>query len=237
MSIEDNLYNKKWQKFLKQIWPFKYIPFVDFVLAAGSLATGNLREESDFDVIVGMRQGRIFTARFFCWLIFGMFGWRAKHHPEQPLQYTVLLKRRHLSKDKICFNHFVTPAAYRLSPPHNKYWENLYQSLVPVYGDPNTIKKFFDANTDWAGPVNIGKYLNDTRYKYQKRGLVARWREWLFGGRFGDWLEQKLKRIQVAKIERSFKTQSGYKPRIIYNDNELEFHPDTKRIVELMNKM
>ena len=75
MSRGGTIYIQKWQKFLGRIWPFKFIPFVDFVLAAGSLATGNLREESDFDVIVGVRQGRIFTARAFCFLAFGMFGW------------------------------------------------------------------------------------------------------------------------------------------------------------------
>src|SRR3989338_11530370 len=136
----DNLYNQKLQKFLGKVWPFKLIPFVDFVLAAVSLATGNINEDSDFDVIVGVRQGRIFTVRFFCWLVFGIFGWWAKH-PNK-------------SKDRLCFNHFVTPAAYRLSPPHNEYWRNLYQKLVPVYGEPAIIQKFFDANKDWAGSIN-----------------------------------------------------------------------------------
>lgn len=211
------LHEQKWQKFLERVWPFKFIPFVDFVLAAGSFATGNMNENSDFDVIVGVRQGRIFTARFFCWLTFGMFGWRRKG-----------TDHKKSAKDKICFNHFVTLTAYRLSPPYNEYWKNLYQSLVPVYGDPATIQKFFDANSDWANSVNISKYLKDPRYKYQKKGLIARIREWILGGWFGDQLE-KLKFIQIYFIERSFKN-AGHKPRIIYNDNELEFHPDTKRI-------
>lgn len=231
-----NLYEKKWQKFLRRIWPFRFIPFVDFVLASGSLATGNMNENSDFDVIVGARQGRIFTARFFCWLIFRILGWRAKHPntsqsnlPQSlPLQYTVLLKWRHPWRDKICFNHFVTSAAYRLSPPHNEYWKKLYELLVPVYGSLEAIQKFFDANANWAGPVDINKYLKDPRYRYQKKGLVAKIREWILGGWFGDQLE-KLKFIQIYFIKRGL-NKTGHEPRIIFNDNELEFHPDTKRI-------
>ena len=218
--MSSDLYNQKWQKFLRRIWPFRFIPFVDFVLVAGSLATGNMNENSDFDVIIGVRQGRIFTVRAFCILAFGMFGWRAVHKGNNPKKW----------QDKICLNHFITPNAYRLSPPHNDYWKKLYESLVPVYGDPATIQKFYDVNTDWADPINISKYLKDPRYKYQNKGLVARIRECILKGKFGDWLEAKLKSAQIKKIEKSLNSQAVYKPRIIYNDNELEFHPDTKRV-------
>ncbi len=230
MSIDNKLYQQKWQKFLGRIWPFRFIPFVDFVLAAGSLATGNVNENSDFDVIVGVRQGRIFTARFFCWLAFGMFGWRAKHpnsSQSSSLQYTVLLKWRHPSRDKVCFNHFVTSATYRLSPPYNEYWQNLYKNLAPVYGSPEAIQKFYDANSDWMGSKRI--YQDNLRHKYKKSGIIKRFREYLLGGDFGDWLENKLKPIQIKRIKQGLNSQAVYKPRIIYNDNELEFHPDTKR--------
>ena len=46
---------------MKQL--FQYVPF-DFVFAAGSMAMGTVRQDSDFDVLVGVRHGRIFTARF-----------------------------------------------------------------------------------------------------------------------------------------------------------------------------
>ena len=210
------LYEKKWLKFLKRIWLFRFIPFVDFVLAAGSLATGNMNENSDFDVIVGVRQGRIFTARAFCILAFGMFGWRRKG-----------TDHKKSAKDKICFNHFVTPAAYRLSPPHNEYWRNLYQKLVPVYGDSETIQKFFDANADWSGGRRID--AADGRYAYKNKSWFKKIKEWSLDNWFGDWLENKLKALQIKTIKKSLKSQSGYKPRIIYSDNELEFHPDTTR--------
>src|SRR3989344_1192370 len=51
--MESNLSEKKWRKFLSRVWLFKFIPFVDFVLASGSLATGNPRteraEQSSYD--------------------------------------------------------------------------------------------------------------------------------------------------------------------------------------------
>ena len=245
MSSIENLYNQKWQKFLKRIWLFRFIPFVDFVLAAGSLATGNVKENSDFDVIVGCRQGRIFTARFCCVLLFSLFGWRAVHRQLQKqsnFQYFTLLKEGNLSRNKICFNHFVTPNAYRLSPPHNEYWKNLYKSLVPVYGADVEIQKFFDANKDWNNNVvpRQARELNlvpeRSAYWRKVEGLplrksgLTKIKEWAWSGYPGDLMERFFKRIQIRRIEKSLKITKTYNPRIIYNDNELEFHPDTKRI-------
>ncbi len=232
-----NLYEQKWQKFLKRIWPFNFIPFVDFVFAAGSLATGKMREDSDFDAIVGSRQGRIFIARAFCILFFGLLGWRrrgshSRHsHTFVPHSCTKV-RDSHYASDKFCFSHFVTPRAYRLSPPYNRYWQNLYLSLVPVYGEKVLIQKFWDANRDWMEERKV--YAEDKRHIYKERGLAKLILEWMLSGPLGDRLEKKLKIIQIKRIEQSLKTTEVYKPRIVYGDNELEFHPDTKRIQDFL---
>lgn len=212
------LYDKKWEKFLKRAWPFKFTPFVDFVLAAGSLAYGNIRKESDFDVIIASKNGRIFTARFFCILIFGLFGWRRKR-----------LSHNETAMDKVCLNHFITLASYRLSPPHNEYWKNLYLNLVPIFGEPVKINEFFAANGDWLGTEK--NYRDDLRHFYKKPSMIKIFFEKIFSGQLGNIVERLLKQIQIKRIERSLRNDAGvYKPRIIYNDSELEFHPDTRRI-------
>lgn len=217
------LYDKKWIKFLKRTWLFRYIPFVDFALAAGSMATGNVSPDSDFDVILGVRSGRIFTARFFCIIAFGFFGWRRTK-----------LNHKESAADKVCLNHFLTEKSYRLSQPHNTYWQNLYQNLVPLFGDSDKINKLFAANNDWLARPEF--YVDDLRHFHRTSSWVKKFREWLLGGIFGDWLEKVLRRVQIARIERSLKTDPpGYKPRIKYSDEELEFHPDTRRI-ELIGK-
>ena len=210
------MFKTKWNKFLGRTWPFRFIPFVDLVFAAGSLATGNINENSDFDVIVGVRQGRIFTARFFCILVFGLIGWRRGKND-----------KAELASDKICLSHFVTPQAFRLSPPYNNYWKTLYSSLVPIYGNHELIQEFLDANQDWIGKRVI--YQNNERHLYKKKGLIKNFKEFLLSGRIGDLIEKKLRKIQMERIGRGLKAEIGYKPRLIFTDNELEFHPDTLR--------
>ncbi len=217
----------KWKKLLSRVWLFDFVPFVDFVLVAGSMAMGNPKEDSDFDVIVGARNGRIFSARFYCHIFFGLFGWRRKKDTDSKA-----------SKDKFCFSHFVTPERYGLSDPHNEYWKKLYLSLVPVYGDAADIQKFYDANAGWIGERRI--YKNDSWNRYEKTGLLKNLKEKALSGSLGNLLEKWLKKIQISRIEESLIRQLAdgkqYKPRIIFNDGELEFHPDTKRIEEMLNK-
>ena len=132
------LYDKKWHRFLRRVWLFKHLPFIDFVLASGSLVLGNVHKGSDFDVLVAVKTERLYTARFFCLLIFGSLGWR-----------------RSVKKERggFCFNHFITPSSFRLNPPYSDYDRKLYQKLTPVFGDEEKIKTFFLANADWSGGV------------------------------------------------------------------------------------
>ncbi|MCL5017304.1 MAG: hypothetical protein M1155_01395 [Patescibacteria group bacterium] len=223
----DPLIAEKWKKLLSRAWLFKLVPFVDMVLVAGSMAIGNFKEESDFDVIVGAKKGRIFTARFFCYSFFGIFGWRRKKDADH-----------RSSKDKYCFNHFVTPERYCLSEPYNEYWKKLYASLVPIYGEKEKIQSFYDANAGWMTDRKI--YSKDARHRYPKPGYIKLFLEKALDDKFGDFFEDRLKIAQISKIEKSLIRQLAdekqYKPRIVFNDNELEFHPDTKRIEEMLNK-
>lgn len=219
------IYDQKWQKFLKRTWIFRHLPFLDFVLAAGSMAIGNVNDDSDFDIIAGVRAGRIFTARFFAIMVLALFGWRRTK-----------IDHRESARDKICLNHFITPASYRLSPPHNEYWQILYKNLVPVFGGTDDINTFWMANKDWM--ETIPNYRDDLRHQYRSSAVLTQIIEKILGGSMGDWLENLLKKTQIRRISSGLKQGiAGYQPRIIYNDNELEFHPDTKRIQDFLRDL
>jgi len=227
------LADEKWLKLLRRTWVFKHIPFVDFALGSGSLAVGNVTEASDFDVLVAARQRRIFTARFFAILFFGLFGWR-RRKGESGIR----------ASDKICLNHFITPTSYRLALPLNPYWELMYRNLVPVYGGERALRLFCEANKLLI--TEPKRLMTDMRYQYRKSSLLKRSLERLLTGRLGDWFEQKVKAIQIARIEKGLPKLGERRrlhqiaisvaaakpatyqlePLIRYNDNELEFHPD-----------
>ncbi|MDO8601931.1 MAG: hypothetical protein Q7R62_02290 [bacterium] len=240
ISMNDNderrqqvLYDQKWQKLLKRVWLFRHIPFVDFVFGSGSMAVGNVTNNSDFDVLIGARQRRIFTSRFFAILFFSLFGWRRGKNASGASV-----------ADKICLNHFITPASYRFALEKNPYWEQIYQGLVPIFGDERFMRIFLQANAELIPQPK--RVLGDLRYRHHKSSFFKRSFEKLLVGKLGDWFEKKVKAIQVARIEKGLSkageshpvhriaimipalppTTYDLPPLIRYNDNELEFHPD-----------
>lgn len=213
---QDFILDKKWRKFLRLRPFFEIIPFVDFVLGSGSMALGDINPNSDFDVTIGARRGRIFTVRFLTASIFELIGRRRRKHDDKKN-----------SKDKICLNHFITENSYRLAPPHGPYWQLLYSRTVPIIGKKEALAKFAAANEDWIGK-NIFSF-EDRRYQSKKRNFFCSIGEFALGGFIGDALENILKKIQVARIKRGLKKEMGFKPRLRFDDEELEFHPDTSK--------
>lgn len=231
------LYDTKWQKFVRRGWIFRHVPFVEAAFGSGSLALGNVTETSDFDVLICVRTGRIFTARFFAVVMFGMFGWRRSK-----------LDHRESASDKICLNHFVTPASYRLRLQSNNYWRLLYERLVPMYGEPEIIKRFFEAN---AALIKKHPVIEDERYRWRTGSGRTHALEHMLSGTCGDWLETRLKAYQVKRIEKGLPRAGDSRephrivvadtgaretislpPLIAYNDEELDFHPDPA-VIEL----
>ncbi len=230
------LYDKKWARFLKKTGLFRHIPFVEFAFGSGSMAIGNVDEESDFDVLIGARAGRIFTARFFAAILFGLFGWR-----RSKLDHSVA------ASDKICLNHFVTPATYKLSLQKNEYWQRMYAGLAPVYGSDAKLAEFFAANKSWLAGKPL--YEGDLRHRHKTASAFKKFLESLLSGGLGEALERKLKAYQVKRIQAGLPATGGHAhperviriageqpaqfvlpPLIVYTDTELEFHPDPVRI-------
>ena len=214
MSAND-FFEKKWAVFQKRVKLFRHIPFVEFVLLAGSMATGKVRAQSDFDVMIGAREGRVWTTWFLCTLALQLRGWREHPGVDQT--------------NRISLSHFASPKGYRFSEPHNAYWEDLYKKLIPVMGSEERFAQFFTAN-DWLGPPRT--YVQHEKYLGDKRSWHARCWESVLGGKLGDRVEKFLKKRLVGRLRDSKKI--GYKPKMVWDDDRLEIYRDTKRIEEMI---
>lgn len=221
---QDFLLDEKWRKLDHLRHFFSFVPFVHFVFISGSLALQNVKETSDFDVLVGCKTGRIFTVRFLSMALFGLLGIRRKR-----------LDHKNLANNKICLNHFVTPESYKLAPPYSLYWEELYMALIPFIGDEKEIGRFWKANREL---VHKNINYSHRRFREKQKNAFRSIFEFIFDGRIGGALELFLKNIQIRRVEKHLRDKAtGFGPRLVYTNSELEFHPDTKRIDEILKKM
>ena len=111
------VYDQKIVKLLSRSWLFNFVPFLDSVFIAGSLALGNIHKNSDFDVVIRTADKRLYTSRFFCLLLFSLFNWR--RGIDSP-------------RDGFCFNCFVAGNGQLILEPRNKYGRQLSDNLMPI---------------------------------------------------------------------------------------------------------
>ena len=66
---------------------------------------------------------------------------------------------------------------------------------------------------------------------------MKRFLEFLLIGPIGNFFENFTKKIQILAIKNGIEGGTlGHNPRIRYDDEELEFHPDTQRIEDFLQK-
>jgi len=209
------LADMKWKKARHAFRALSLVPFVRGVFVSGSLAMENSKDDSDIDIIVVGKYGRIWTVRTFMTLLTFLMG--VRRHGEK-------------TRDRICLNHYITDASLCI-PFESLYNAQSYVHMVNVYAEDGDVFRRFQAENGW-----IKKYVPDyeaatlmsTRI-LRRNGIllrIARWGELALGGAAGDKLEKLFAAVESNRIRRDplFAKGGG---RITIDDKQLEFHPDS----------
>jgi len=217
--------DQKWKKARRAIRFLQALPYIRLVAVSGSLAMNNTKEESDIDLLIITKAGRIWTCRALATLYFHLIG-----------------QRRHgnLTKNRFCLNHYITDSSLEIPWP-SLYNAQTYAHLVPLWQKKGLYHKFQKANK-WIGQYLVNYSINQKGYltrleSNQFLGLIRKFREWILDNWFGDLLEFFLKKVQEKKIKKEPLTfKSG--GRVSFDDQQLEFHPDSpeKNILERYNQ-
>jgi len=211
------LADQKWKKARKIFRIMQVTPFLKMVLVSGSLAMGNSKNESDIDLIITAKKGRIWTVRTFVTLL-----------------TSVLRARRHnnVTKNKICLNHYITDKSLKI-PFESLYNAQSYVHLVNVYNSEEDKKMFqkFQEENKWIKKYarnyklsELGGFRSIGRNKIF--GLVSGFFKIILSGKLGNYLEKELSIVQSKRIKKDplYKKSGG---RITISDGQLEFHPDS----------
>ena len=220
----DNLYElrikrekiaaQKWKKFLRIAKWFQGVPYLRAVLASGSLAINNTKHGSDFDVLLVVRSGRLYSCRIFLSLVASVFGARRTRYERS-------------APDKFCFNHYITDA--NLNIKHESLFNaQAYVNLKPVLVADGIFSRFY-ADNIW-----LNKYVYNFKpaeefvlrkvFYSSLLFLIGKVGEFILNSSLGDRFENWAKKYQQKRIKDNPVTyESG--GRVVFNDNELEFHP------------
>lgn len=214
----ENVAQMYWKK-VKFYLPFlQAVPFLKMVGVCNTLAFNNPTHNSDIDLFIVAKKGRLFIVRFFTVLILSLLG-----------------VRRHGNKiaGRFCLSFYVTENALNLEPiqfsAEDIYLTYWILTLRPVYG-LETYEKFCEAN-HW-----IEKYFGRDPFQHS---LVFLRNSWLFrlkgkfweffmGGKLGDKLEKKFMNVQLKRHEHTLRTL-GKEASVVVTEQMLKFHNIDRR--------
>ena len=208
--------DQKWKKTRKIFRLMQVVPFLEGIFISGSLALGNSRKDSDIDLIVIAKNGRIWTTRTFVTILTFLVG-----------------ARRHgaVTKDMICLNHYITDKSLKI-PFESLYNAQSYIHLINLYDSGEDRKLFskFQIENKWMGKYIKNYSLSEPGFRSVKRSrilsLISRIFESILSGPMGNALEKKLSELQSKRIKSDplYRKVGG---RITIGDDQLEFHPDS----------
>lgn len=219
--------DKKWRKARRVIYLLQFIPFIRLVMVSGSLAMNNTKNESDIDLLIVSKFGRIWTCRGLTTLFIHLIG-----------------QRRHgdLTKNRFCLNHYLTDQSLKI-PFQSLYNSQTYSHLTPMWEEkPPLLYKQFQKANSWVGnylslyPFSEGGYLRRIKTNCLL-GFFRKTIETILDNKVGNALELLLREFQKRRIKKDPLTdQKG--GRVIFNDRQLEFHPASpeKLVLKKYNK-
>jgi len=216
----------KWKKLIKISRWLVLVPFLRLAAVTGSLTAYHTRQESDFDLLLVVQNGRLWLARTLTTALLATF--RARRH-------------HRLTRDRICLNCYLTSEHLEIkeeAKPRDFHAAQEYGRLTPILEiKPNPYQKFIQTNgwlKNFLGLYPWSASQTANRIKPNKfLGILRQILEWLLSGKIGDGLEKVLGAWQTRRIRQ--KNETGLADQVYVSEQCLMFHPQSKSY-ELMKR-
>ncbi|MBI5222551.1 MAG: hypothetical protein HY980_03585 [Candidatus Magasanikbacteria bacterium] len=208
---------------VRGIKKIRWAPFVRAVFVCNTVAGAVVEENSDIDVFIVARAGRIWLARALVTLTLCLFGLR---------------RTKRKIKNRICLSFYVTDDSLNLEKIaieddiYLKYW---LAQLIPVYDPDNLLAEIQRANV-WASkslpnafvpfqPISRWQVKN-SRWSIKIKRLLEK----MWGSGYGDLMEAQARGMQKARMALNYMSaQNEPDTRVVINDKMLKFHENDRR--------
>ncbi len=211
------LAEEKIKKARKYITILSGLPYLRGIFICNNLAWHNSRPDSDIDLLITVKPGKIWTARFLATTLVKLLGLRPT--PGQ-------------RRDKLCLSFFLTEdnlntEKLKIKAPRDIYLTYWLDQLIPWYQTQDAYGKLRRANSVWLRkylPQSYGfKLAPATRIK---KTAVRRWFKKQLERTPG---ENLFRYLQWKILPDNLKKAANQDTRVVISDRILKFHdPDNR---------
>jgi len=193
------------------------VPFVEMIAVCNNLAYNNASDQSDIDLFIVVKPGRMWIARLFLTALLHFHG--VRRHGIHTI-------------GRFCLSFFITSDNLNLErmqiKPEDPYLAYWMIQLKPIYGE-EIYGRFKSENQPWMKNYGLN-FAKDSSAAFDpgKPAVIKSALEWILKAKIGDSLENLLKRTLKRKTLRSMKELSP-KSSVIVSDRMLKFHNHDRR--------
>jgi len=208
----------KWLLVRRALLRLRHLPWVRLVAICNTVAMGLARRESDVDVFLIVRPGRIWASRLLC---------------HAALAFGSLARRGKGAANRLCLSFTVTDDALALASiakkPADPYLAAWLATLLPVIGESDVYAKLI-AENNW-----LSQYFRDfiqrrpALLRRSERSALARIFDWLdfFYGRPLNFAARIFQRPRIVNNPESRVQGTG--SDVVVNETMLKFHEQDRR--------
>ena len=189
----------KLKRLRRAVWLLRFVPYVRMIAVTGTLAMKNAEKPSDWDLLIVLEKGKIWTGRTLVTAAVQLIG-----------------KRRYGEKikNRICLNYFITTSSLEIRTK-DLFSANEYYFLFSLFDSGSYYNKFQLKNS-WIrdfkpnyqlNEVISPKTLRDSGISLIIRNILEKILNLPAGRQGFDFLENYLRKWEKGKIERNPKTQ------------------------------
>lgn len=214
----------KSQRARRAVRLLRCVPFLRAVFLCNNVGMETADEDSDIDIFIIVKDGRIWLTRFFATLVLSLFGLR---------------RTRKKISNRICLSFYLSDKflnlrSLRIVDPdiYLIYW---LANLTPLYDPNNLEQKIFAANA-WVKDY-LKSYGSESRFSstlaiadsWSSKKFKQIW-EKMWQGQYGNIIENQAREVQKAKMKFNVKSLEKYQDsRVVINDQMLKFHENDRR--------
>ena len=195
---------KKFKIAYKGIKKIARVPFVRAVFVCNTLSGPGLDDDSDIDVFVIVKHGRLWLARIFVTLKLSLFGLRrTKRRIKNKICLSFYLADDSLNLEKVAIENDSSAEALAKVDIYLMYW---LAQLIPFYDPENLLSSLQKANI-WVSkflPNAFQPYDLIVKFKVGENGFgfkLKNFFEKVWQGGYGDMIEAQAKGAQQAKMK------------------------------------
>lgn len=234
ISERQNLYNlarPKWKRAQRVATILAYLPYVRLVALCNTVAFHTAQAQSDIDLLIIVRRGRLWFTRFLVTVAVSVL--RLRRHGQKIANRICL--SFYLGDDYLNLLSLALPARSGqpavLQDPYLVHW---ITRICPLYDD-GIGRQFFLKNA-WVKTIMphalAYRGVPRCRIKIGAWGkLLKRMQEYFWGTPGGNLAEALLKKIQIKKMSRNTRSVARESnTKVVISDSVLKFHEKDARI-------